>query len=289
VRSASTELARDHALGNLPPDSVLFGNSEVMQQLRRKLTRICPTTVSALLQGEVGVGKSLFSRFIHSHSMGIVGPYVSVNCAALTGPSLDTDRFAGPEDGVSVIFARVQQDIATSSVGALFLDQISELTPQLQQQLSSPLADCDEFKTGDQGHIRGKLRIISASTRDLRREVRLGRFRRELFHRLAEVTIDVPPLRDRTEDLPLISEYLRLRYCAQLGIADSPFPRDLLARMLDYQWPGNIRELENFVCRYVLLGGDHRSFPEPGADTEPTPEVDWGGPVVGKLKQYWKN
>ena len=260
-----------------------------MQQMRRKLTRICPTTVSVLLQGEVGVGKSLISRFIHSHSPGITGPYVSVNCAALSDPSLDKDRFADSEDGVGVVFARVQQDIATSSVGTLFLDQVSELTPQLQQQLSSPLADCDEFKCMDQGSTRGKLRIISASTRDLRQEVKLGRFRRELFYRLAEVTINAPPLRNRTEDLPLISEYLRLRYCAQLGIAGTPFSADLLARMLDYQWPGNIRELENFVCRYVLLGSDHCRFPEPGADTESSPEVDWGGPVVGKLKQYWRN
>ena len=288
MRSASTELARDHALGNLPPDSVLFGTSEVTQQLRRKLTRICPTTVSGLLQGDVGVGKSLFSRFIHSHSTGIVGPYVSLNCAALTGPSVDTDRFAGPEDGVSVIFSRVQQDIATSSVGTLFLDQVSELTQQ-QQRLSSPLADCDEFKTGDQEHIRVKLRIISASTRDHRREVRLGRFRRELFHRLAEVTIDVPPLRSRTEDLPFISEYLRLRCCAQLGMAATPFPPDLLARMRVYHWPGNIRELQNFVCQYVLLGADRLTLEDQAVVTEPAPDYDWDDHFISKVKQNWRN
>ena len=95
----------------------------------------------------------------------------------------------------------MQQDIATSSVGTLFLDQVSELTQQQQQRLSNPLADCDEFKTGDQGHIRGKRRIISASSRDLRQEVRLSRFRRELFHRLAEVTSDVPPLTARGASL----------------------------------------------------------------------------------------
>ena len=281
--------AGNHGYGDLPPDSVLFGSSEVMQQLRRKVMRICPTTVSVLLQGEVGVGKDLLARFIHHHSTGIVGPYVSVNCAALAGRAVHNDRFAPSEDGAGVIFAREQEDIATSTMGTLFLDRVSELPPQIQQRLSSPLADYDEFECAEQECDDGKLRIISASTRDLRQEVKLGRFRRDLFYRLAEVTINVPPLRERTEDLPIISEYLRLRCCAQLGVADTQFPSDLLARMLLYSWPGNIRELENFVCQYVLLGSDRCAFPEAVSATECGLDIDWDDPLVSKLKQNWSN
>ena len=287
--TAFPQPAGNHRHGDLPPDSVLFGSSEVMQQLRRKVTRICPTTVSILLQGEVGVGKDLLARFIHSHSTGVVGPYVSVNCAALSSPSVDNNRFVALQDGAGVMFARKQQGHATSIISTLFLDQVSELTPQIQQQLSSPLADCDEFESGDQRDNRGKVRIISASTRDLRQEVKKGRFRRALFHRLAEVTIDVPPLRSRTEDLPFISEYLRLRCCAQLGMADTPFPPDLLARMRVYHWPGNIRELQNFVCQYVLLGADRLTLEDQAVVTEPAPDYDWDDHFISKVKQNWRN
>jgi DNA-binding NtrC family response regulator len=289
VRSASTELPRNHTLGDLPPDPVLFGCSEVMQQLRRKLTRICPTDVSVLLQGEVGVGKSLFARFIHSHSTGIVGPFVSVNCAALSGTAVSNDRSATPEDDAGGIFARDQEDIASSSMGTLFLDQIDELPRHIQQRLLSPLADYEGSEGAQQESNDGKLRIISASTRDLRKEVKLGRFRAELFYRLAEVTINVPPLRNRTEDLPILSEYLRLRCCNQLGIAGAPFPSDLLDRMLVYPWPGNIRELENFVRRYVLLGVDRLTLEDEAAVTEDDTDCVWDDPLICKIKRNWPN
>src|ERR1035438_8008982 len=246
----SPELPGNDRYGDLPPDSVMFGSSEAMQQLRRKVMRICPTTVSVLLQGEAGVGKDLLARFIHHHSTGIVGPYVTVNCAALSGQAVHNDRDASSEGGAGVIYVLGQDDVATSTMGTLFLNEVSEMTPQIQQRLSIPLADYNGFEGAEQESDDGKLRIICSSTRDLRREVKLGRFRRELFYRLAEVTINVPPLRNRTEDLPIISEYLRLRCCSRLGVADTPFPTGLLARMSRYSWPGNIRELENFVCQH---------------------------------------
>src|ERR1035438_10905957 len=136
--------AGNHGYGDLPPDSVLFGSSDVMQQLRRKVMRICPTTVSVLLQGEVGVGKDLLARFIHHHSTGIVGPYVSVNCAALSGQAVHNDRDASSEGGAGVIYVLGQDDVATSTMGTLFLNEVSEMTPQIQQRLSIPLARSEE-------------------------------------------------------------------------------------------------------------------------------------------------
>jgi DNA-binding NtrC family response regulator len=285
----SAELPGNERNGDLPPDSVMFGSSEVMQQLRRKVMRICPTNVSVLLQGEAGVGKDLLARFIHHHSTGIVGPYVTVNCAALSGQAAHNDRYASSEGGAGVIDVLGQDDVAASTMGTLFLNEVSEMPVQIQQRLSIPLSDYDGFEGAEQESDDGKLRIICASTRDLRREVKLGRFRRELFYRLAEVTINVPPLRSRTEDLPIISEYLRLRCCARLGIADTPFPTDLLARMLLYPWPGNIRELENFVCQHVLLGVDRVSLEDDAVVTEAGLDYDWHDPIQGKSKQNWPN
>jgi DNA-binding NtrC family response regulator len=279
------------ACGSLP-DSVLFGISQVMQELRSRLSRICATTVSVLLQGEVGVGKGVLSRFIHSHSTGVVGPYVRVNCAALSCESADKNPFATSTDGEGTALARVPWGFPMSNIGTLFLDQVHELTPQVQQQLSNSFAECDESSSRDQGNDHSNVRIMCASTRNLRHEVERGRFRRDLFHRLAVVTIDVPPLRNRLEDLPCITEYLRARYSAQFGIADALFPSDLLARMLSYQWPGNIHELESFVCRCVVLGSDHAAFAEPGTATEHGADFGWGDSadlIDRKIKRNWKN
>jgi DNA-binding NtrC family response regulator len=258
--SPDIERAGNHVNGELPPESVLFGRSEVMQEVRRRVARICPTTVSVLLQGEIGVGKSTLSRFIHNHSPAGASPYVSVNCAAISGPAAGKESFMPPTDGLGVAFAHALGGRATPSIGTLFLDQVSELTPQLQHQLSHTLAECDESTNSDQEQVGEKVRIICAGTRSLRNEVKLGRFRRDLFHRLVVVTIDVPPLRNRIEDLPTISEYLRSRYSAQFGVADEPFPREQLARMSAHSWPGNIRELETYVCRYVVLGRKEAKF-----------------------------
>ena len=243
------------ACGDLPPESVLFGHSEVMQEVRRRVLRICPTTVSVLLQGEVGVGKSTLSRFIHSSSSAEESPYVSVNCSSISTQATEPQSFMPPSQGLlEVALAQANRGQTTSTAGTLFLDQVSELTPQLQQRLLHTLAEYDEATDPDRQQVGERVRIICASTRNLRNQLNVGSFRRELYHRLAVLTIDVPPLRHRPEDLPAISDYLRSRYSAQFGVANEPFSSDLRARMLAHQWPGNIRELETFVCRYVLLG-----------------------------------
>ena len=247
--SLGNELLRDS-----PPDTVLFGRSEVMQQLRSKLVRVSPTTVPVLLQGEVGVGKSVLSQFIHCHSAYALGPYISINCAALGGSSLIKDPFLSLQSALGFVHPNGDDASPLSFFGTLFLEQVSELTPRLQQQLARSLAEADECTTREPHEVHEKVRIICSSTRNLHRDVKMGHFRRDLFHRLVVVAIDVPPLRNHLEDLPTIAEYLRLRHSAELAVAGPPFSGELLARMMTYPWPGNIRELENFVCRHVLLG-----------------------------------
>jgi DNA-binding NtrC family response regulator len=246
----------NHVLGDFPPDSVLFGQSEVMQKLKSKLVRVSPTSVPVLLQGEVGVGKSVLSRFIHFHSACAGGSYVSLNCAALSGPASLEDPFLPVQGALGLAGEHCQDASPLSRYGTLFLEQVSELTPRLQRQLERSLTESEERATPDRHEVREKVRIVCSTTRNLRRDVMLGYFRRDLFHRIVVVTIDVPPLRDRLQDLPGIAEYLRIRQSAQLAVTEPPFSPELLARMLTYPWPGNIRELENFVYRYVLLGGE---------------------------------
>lgn len=276
-------------LGDSIPDSVLFGTSAVMQELRGRLMRVCRTAVPVLLQGEVGVGKGALSRFIHTHSTGTPGPYVRIMCAALGESSPMTEPFLhlpGPEGSV-----QVHSDDAPQLVGfgTLFLEQVSELAPWLQRDLARSLAESEENTARDRHGVYEKVRIVCSSVRDLRHEVKLCHFRRDLFHRLAVVIIDVPPLRHHLEDLPGIAEYLRLRHSSQLAGINLPFPGDLLARMASYPWPGNIRELENFVCRYVVLGGEECSLCESATEIHPKSYLDVVDRGRESRQQKWRS
>ncbi|HVN17320.1 MAG TPA: sigma 54-interacting transcriptional regulator [Dongiaceae bacterium] len=244
----------NHHVYDLPPDLVLFGRSRAMQEVKRRLVRICNSTVPVLLQGEVGVGKSVLSRFIHQHSGNGSGPYVQLNCAGLPGITAYVNPFAYISSRASEAASEEQPEAAALRSGTMYLDQVDELPPAHQQLLAESLGEWEDQRllTPDLRHQQAH--IISASTCDLHQRVRQGRFRQDLYDRLAVVTIDVPPLRCRIEDLPELCEYLAKYFAQHCGVDDRPFPPELLTRMHSYAWPGNMRELQNFVCRYVVLG-----------------------------------
>jgi two-component system, NtrC family, response regulator AtoC len=239
-------------LTDLPPDSVIFGKSLFMLDLEAKMKRILVTNLPILLQGESGTGKGVLSKFIHNHSEGIIGPYVRVNCARFSGTLVEMSAEDKPDDGV----LPVQPDI--SSIGTLFLDEVGELSSGSQLHLSHSLPERQGDGYTDQPNRVVRARIISSTARNLRQEVIEKKFRRDLFYQLAVVTLEMPPLRHRLDDLLTIANYLRQHHSANFGFPDRPFPDKLIARMYHYGWPGNIRELENFVCRYIILGSDER-------------------------------
>lgn len=235
----------------LPPENVLFGASAAMQQLRCKLSRVCTASVPILLQGEIGVGKGSLSRFIHQRWFAGQGHYARLSCASV-------DKLWGPFAFCAVLNCSVPLNGCSGHferLATLFLDEINELPVKLQQLLANLLVEHSEDR--NRHSDRGPMCIVSSSTRDLRREIKEGHFRRDLLQQLAVVTIDVPPLRDRTEDLPQICEYLRRRCCRASGVPDRPFPPDLFERMLHHRWPGNFSELESFISRFVALGPKH--------------------------------
>ena len=243
---------------DLPPESVIFGKSTVMLELHGRLRRVCSTGVPILLHGEVGVGKDLLSKLIHNQSVGRVGRYVRVDCGNAASTLLQPN----------VLPFLVEEHTRTSTVepdrwgagpvGTLFFDEVSELSPQLQLKLLHSFQE-GKPQDGDRRFDHGtKARIICTTTRNLRQQANEGKFRPELFYRLAVVTLEVPPLRNRLDDLLIIGNYLRLHYSEKFGLPDKPFPKRLIERMHYYEWPGNIREFESFICRYVILGSDDR-------------------------------
>ncbi len=247
-------------LSDLPPDSVIFGKSALMVDLESKIRRILSTNVPILLQGESGTGKRLLSRFIHNHSDKCVGAYLSVNCAGNSGALLEYLASMLVEAEQTPSHAIPLGQTSSSSIGTLFFNEVGELSPKSQSYLVHRLLEHDGDH--DQLNPMAGARIISATARNLRQEIQENKFRRDLFYRLAVVMLEVPPLRSRRDDLLIIANYLRRRYSESFGIPERPFADKLIEDMHGYEWPGNIRELETFVCRYVVLGPEERAIYE---------------------------
>lgn len=267
-------------LPDLPPSSVMFGTSCL--ELEGKIRRVLGTNLPVLLQGESGTGKSTLSRFIHANSKGVAGEYVRVNCAAdsgtFLGSCLSTLVGNGSKPNVSTLPA------GSDSIGTLFLEDVAELSPKSQSRLFHSLPDEHAYGIDNPLNPWTTTRIVSSTSRNLRHEVNEGRFRRDLFYRLAVVTFEVPPLRNRMDDLLMIADHLREQYSQHLGLPSRPFPDNLVERMRCHDWPGNIHELDNFVCRYVILGaeGPGLSTLSPENETAATPGT--GSPGDSLLK-----
>lgn len=230
----------------LPSESVIFGASKVMLELRHQLTRVAVTNWPILLRGESGVGKNLLSRYIHSCLRVNCGPYFRYSCPLMSSTAMDSLLRAIPAERRSHD-GDCSED-ASGTVSTLFLDEIGKLAPELQVRLLHRLSEMDGL---DQG---ARLRTICSTTGNLRRAVKLGEFRKDLFYRLAVFTFEIPPLRSRSCDLLVIANYLLEYYSRSSGVPAPPFPGTLIERMHGYEWPGNIRELKSFVCRYVVSG-----------------------------------
>lgn len=271
-------------LTDLPPDSIIFGKSSLMLELQGKMQRVLSTNLPVLLQGESGTGKRILSKFIHNNSKNIVGSYVRVNCANDSGTLLESLPFTIVPDNGQPSSTSLPFGLDLSSLGTLLLDDVTELSPKSQLQLLHALPDGQECATNDRPSPWTTARIISATARNLRQEVNEKRFRRDLFHRLAVVTFDIPPLRHRMDDLMIIADHLRRQYSESFGLPEKPFPDHLVHRMHYYEWPGNIRELENFVCRYVILGPDERVFCELGPHGDAAAVPDGIAPGDAPLK-----
>ncbi len=271
----------DNHLPELPPGSVIFGKSLLMSELEGKMRRVLGTNLPVLLQGESGTGKRTLSRFIHKHSKGIAGQYVRVNCAADSGTCLEycLSTLVGNERKTNSDPLQGKVD----SIGTLFLEDLAELSPKSQMQLFHSLPDGHDCGTDNRPNPWTTTRVVSSTSRNLRHEVNEKRFRRDLFYRLAVVTFEVPPLRNRMNDLLIIADHLRLQYSKHFSLPSRAFPDSLVERMRYHDWPGNIHELENFVCRYVILGAEGQvlSLLSPENETAATPStVSSGGKLL---------
>jgi two-component system, NtrC family, response regulator AtoC len=257
----------------LPPEEVIFGRSAAMQPIRQLVGKLLSADLPVLIQGENGTGKGLLAQYIHSQSLFARGSFVKVNCAAIPGALLESELF-GYERG-AFTDARTSKAgfVEMADQGTLFLDEIADLDLGLQAKVLQLLQDGQFSRLGDTVERQVNLRVICATNRNLEKEIQRGRFRQDLFYRINVVTIELPPLRERREDVPMLAEYFLRQLNARFERDTKPFPEDVLEMFTHQDWRGNIRELENLVARYSIMGSLDTVKSEPSRKIYSAPSI----------------
>src|ERR1700731_3107648 len=240
----------------LPPENVYFGPSEAMRTVRQRMERAAALNVPILILGESGTGKEVLARFIHDRSPWKSGPFVKVNCPAIPGTLLESELFGFQKGAFTGANAAKPGRMETAQGGTLFLDEIAELDSSLQAKLLHVLQDGHFTGIGDHEERRMDARVICATNRVLRQEIEGGGFRADLFYRINVISITLPSLRERREDIPYLVEYLRLQFNRRFQREAPPVSKETLHLLQQREWPGNVRELENCLARYVILGSE---------------------------------
>ena len=243
-------------------DLSFLAASPQMVRIRQQILQIAPVDVPVFICGESGVGKEVVSRMIHLRSKRRNQPFIKVNCAALPGELLESELF-GFEQGAFTGAVRAKPGkFELANKGTIFLDEIAEMSTHLQAKLLHVLQDHQYSRLGGRHMIETDVRVLAATNVDVQEAMKTGRFREDLYYRLNVLSILVPPLRERTAEIPLLFRHFLEKYAEKFGKPLHGPSKHLLDAALNYPWPGNLRELENFVKRYVILEDDEGSLRE---------------------------
>jgi two-component system response regulator AtoC len=236
--------------------AMLFGASPSMEEVKMTIEQVADTTATVLIRGESGSGKEVVARMIYGNSSRRDKAFVKVNCAAIPHELLESELFGYEPGAFTGAHRQKLGKFDQANYGTIFLDEISEMHPALQAKLLHVLQDGEFARLGGKRDIAVDVRVLAATNKPLERAVEEGRFREDLFYRLNVVTIHLPPLRERREEIPLLLDFFLHKYSEHYGKQQPPFSDYAVSRILEYSWPGNIRELENLVKRYVIVGNE---------------------------------
>ena len=234
----------------------LLGSSPKMREVRDLIARVADTDVTVLIRGESGTGKELVARAVHAESPRRDKTFVKVNCAALPSELLESELFGFERGAFTGAIQHKPGKFEFAHLGTMFLDEISEMHVALQSKLLQVLQDGEFARLGGREDVKVDVRIVAATNRDLELAVGQGQFREDLFFRLNVVCITLPPLRQRRDEIPALTDLFLRRYSQHYNRARFTLSSDTLQLFHEYQWPGNVRELENLVKRMVILGSD---------------------------------
>jgi DNA-binding NtrC family response regulator len=263
-------------------DHGIVGDSEPLKRVMELIRTVAPTRSTVLVQGESGTGKELIARAVHGWSDRADGPFISVNCAALPETLIESSLFGHEKGAFTGATRMVKGAFERAHGGTLLLDEVTEMKPDLQGKLLRVIQEQEFERVGGAAPIHVDVRIVATTNRDLTEWVRRGKFREDLFYRLAVVPVTVPPLRERKEDIPALVHRFAQRTGREIGKRVEAVAPDVLERLAEHDWPGNVRELAHAVERAVILTEgpilDARAF-EYGVGqthTDAGPSVDTG-------------
>lgn len=258
---AHTRLSESPVAGSPPAAQFgMVGDSPAIRALLNNIALVAPSDATVLIHGESGTGKELVARALHASSARSRRPLVILNCAALNESLLESELFGHEKGAFTGADKRREGRFVEADGGTLFLDEIGDISPLMQVRLLRAIQEREVQRVGSNQTLSVDVRLIAATHRDLAEEVSAGRFRQDLYYRLNVVTIDMPPLRQRKEDIPQLARYFLQRYAVRNRKAVQGFTPQAMDLLIHYAWPGNIRELENAVERaVVLLTGEYIS------------------------------
>lgn len=244
------------SLDSLPSDQVIFGRSAAMQEFHKKADRVAATSIPVLIRGESGTGKEVIAKYLHLHSAVSKGPFAKVNCAAIPATLLESELFGYEKGSFTGALETKPGRVEMADKGTLFLDEIGELDIGLQTKLLHLLQDGHYCRIGGREDRRANVRILCATNCDLEKAIAGGSFREDLFYRIDVVSLHLPPLRDRREQIEDLTYHFLNILGKRFGRQAPPITQSTLSLLQKWDWPGNIRELENWVARYIILGSD---------------------------------
>ncbi len=266
----------------------MVGESPPMQEVYRFIAKVAPTDATVLIYGESGTGKELVARAIHRNSPRAAKPFVAINCAALTETLLESELFGYEKGAFTGAIMQKKGKLEVADGGTVFLDEVGEIPLALQPKLLRAIQEKQFERVGGTRPVRVDVRWVAATNRDLRAAIRKGAFREDLFYRLHVVTIELPPLRERRSDIPLLAAYFADKFGRRLGRRNPGISPQARTVLMNYDWPGNVRELENAIERAVVLGASDLILPEDLPETvlDPTPpEAEVTGSLHRTLRE----
>ena len=234
-------------------ETELVGDSESIRRLRERILRIAPTGATVLIRGESGVGKELVARAIHQHSNRADGPFVTMNCAALSESLLESELFGHEKGSFTGAIGRKIGKFEQAHMGTIFLDEVGEMSPAIQAKFLRVLEGHPYERVGGGAEVKVDVRVVAATNRDLEESVDQGRFRKDLYFRLQVMELFVEPLRDRRTDIAILAKHFMQRFSKKCGRSVTSILPAALSTLVNYGWPGNVRELQNTIERAVIL------------------------------------
>jgi DNA-binding NtrC family response regulator len=236
--------------------SSIIGESEGIVKIKEMIEKVAPSDARVLITGGNGTGKELVARALHDNSNRRKAPFIEVNCAAIPSELIESELFGHEKGAFTSAVKDKKGKFELASGGTLFLDEIGDMSASAQAKVLRALQENVIQRVGGERDIKVDCRVLAATNKDLRKEIEEGRFREDLYHRLAVILIHVPSLNDRRDDVPLLAEHFMTMVCAEHGIPKKSFAPDALEELKNTDWTGNIRELRNIIERLIILCGN---------------------------------